>query len=150
MLTAVNVTFDYPLTGIGADNFPIVSLRYSVFEAEPHSLWLKCSSEYGLPMIVFFALFVILILVRLRRRANLARAIGDTDGEAIATALNCSLFGFLATGTFTSQFLSEYMWAIIGLIGAFLATPLEPAAGIAPGLEREAEVVAAAGGESAA
>lgn len=125
MMTAVKVTLDYPLTGVGADNFTNVSLRYSDFDAEPHSLWLKCSSEYGIPMLVFFGLAVLLFLVRLRRRANLARSLGDKDGEALATALSCALFGFLATGTFTSQFLSEYLWAIIGLIGAFLATPVE-------------------------
>lgn len=125
MTVAVKMTLDYPLTGVGADNFPIVSNRHSVFAAEPHSLWLKCSSEYGLPMLVFFILVVGLLLMRLRKRAALFRSLGDKDGEAMATALNCALFGFLATGSFTSQFLSEYMWAIIGLIGAFLATPVE-------------------------
>jgi hypothetical protein len=134
MRTAVRVTLDYPLTGVGADNFPIVSNRHSVFMAEPHSLWLKCSSEYGIPMLVFFGLVVLLLLVRLRRRASLLRTLGDRDGEAFATALSCALFGFLATGTFTSQFLSEYMWAIIGLIGAFLATPVEtPVTATTPG-----------------
>ncbi len=125
MTVAVKMTLDYPLTGVGADNFPVVSNRHSIFTAEPHSLWLKCSSEYGLPMLVFFVLVVGLLLMRLRKRAALFRALGDKDGEAMATALNCALFGFLATGTFTSQFLSEYMWAIIGLIGAFLATPVD-------------------------
>ncbi len=125
MMTAVKVTLDYPITGVGGDNFTRVALRYSDFDSEPHSLWLKCSSEYGIPMVVFFGLICLLFLVRLRRRANLMRALGDKDGEALATALSCALFGFLATGTFTSQFLSEYLWAIIGLIGAFLATPVE-------------------------
>lgn len=125
MITAVKVTLDYPLTGVGADNFPYVALRYSVFSAEPHTLWLKCSAEYGIPMLVFFLLIVILFLVRLRRRAAIAKALGDRDGEAMATALSCALFGFLATGSFTSQFLSEYLWAIMGLVGAFLATPIE-------------------------
>jgi len=132
MLTAVRVTLEYPLTGVGADNFPDVSLRYSVYNAEPHSLWLKCSSEYGIPMLVFFMLICGLFFVRLRRRAALLRALGDKDGEALATALSCALFGFLATGSFTSQFLSEYMWAIIGLIGAFLATPVPTALPEAP------------------
>ncbi len=125
MVVAIRVTLDYPLTGVGADNFPIVSNRHSVFSAEPHSLWLKCSSEYGMPMLVFFVLLVFLFLSRLRQRAKLARALGDRGGEALATTLSCALVGFLATGTFTSQFVSEYMWSIIGLIGAFLATPLE-------------------------
>ena len=34
--------------------------------------------------------------------------------------------GFLATGTWTSQFLSEYLWAIFALAGAFLAMPWSP------------------------
>jgi hypothetical protein len=99
-------------------------------------------------MVVFFALIVSLFLVRLRRRASLARVLGDRDGEALATTLSCALFGFLATGSFTSQFVSEYLWAIIGLIGAFLATPLQPAPGAVPGLDREAEAVVAMGGPS--
>jgi O-antigen ligase len=132
MLTAVKVTLDHPVTGVGADNFPIVSNRHSVFAAEPHSLWLKCSSEYGLPMLVFFVLVVGLMLVRLRRRAALHRSLGDKDGEALATALSCALFGFLASGSFTSQFLSEYMWAIMGLVGAFLATPVDTAKVLPP------------------
>ncbi len=125
MKTAVDVTLDYPVTGVGPSNFPIVSSRYSVFNAEPHSIWLKCSSEYGLPMLVFFLLLVGRLLFRLRASAALARRAGDRQTEALATTLNCALFGFLATGSFTSQFLSEYMWAIIGLIGAFLATPVQ-------------------------
>jgi hypothetical protein len=144
MRTAVEITLDYPLTGIGADNFTYVSPRYSAYTAEPHSLWLKCSAEYGMPMLVFFVLVVGLFLLRLRRRATLARAVGDKDGEALSIALSCALFGFLATGSFTSQFLSEYLWAIIGLIGAFLATPLEPAPGVSPELGREIEAAAAA------
>jgi O-Antigen ligase len=137
MTVAVKMTLDYPLTGVGADNFPIVSNRQSIFTAEPHSLWLKCSSEYGVPMFVFFVLVVALFLLRLRRRAALYRSLGDKDGEAMATALSCALFGFLATGTFTSQFLSEYMWAIIGLIGAFLATPVDTAKVLPPTPRRE-------------
>lgn len=144
MVTAVKITLDYPLTGIGSDNFQVISLRYSQFNLEPHSLWLKCSAEYGIPMLVFFALICGLFLLRLRRRATLAHALGDKDGEAMSTALSCALFGFLATGSFTSQFLSEYLWAIIGLVGAFLATPLEPRPGTEPGLEQEIEAAAAA------
>lgn len=141
MLTAVKVTFDYPLTGVGADNFPAVSQRHSVFSAEPHSLWLLCSAEYGLPMLVFFVLVVGLFLVRLRKRATLFRSIGDKDGEAMATALSCALVGFLATGTFTSQFLSEYLWAILGLIGAFLATPVDAAKVLVPAPRPESRAV---------
>jgi len=143
MKTAVDVTLDYPLTGVGPSNFPIVSNRYtSEFMAEPHSLWLKCSSEYGLPMLIFFLLLVGRLLFRLRATAAAARRRGDRQTEALATTLNCALFGFLATGSFTSQFLSEYMWAIIGLIGAFLATPVQQVAPEGEPVDEDASLLA--------
>jgi hypothetical protein len=51
-----------------------------------------------------------------------AREEGDRKTEALATALNCSMVGFLLPASFLSQFLSEYFWAIVGLAGAFLAS----------------------------
>jgi hypothetical protein len=57
----------------------------------------------------------------LRRIAKKARLDKDKDTERLATALCCAIVGFLATGSFTSQFLSEYLWSIIGLSGAFIA-----------------------------
>ncbi|MDH3591044.1 MAG: O-antigen ligase family protein, partial [Planctomycetota bacterium] len=129
MHTAVEVTLDFPLTGVGPAVFPHASRRYSAFTAEPHSLWLKCSAELGLPMLIFFLMLVARLLWRLNKVAGAARLRGDKDTEHFSTALSCALVGFLATGTFTSQFMSEYMWAIIALIGAFLATPIEQATG---------------------
>lgn len=125
MMTAVDVTLDFPITGVGPGVFWIASQRYSQFSAEPHSLWLKCSAELGLTMLIFFVMLVGRSLWRLRQVSKLARAHGDKQTEGFATALSCALVGFLATGSFTSQFMSEYMWAIIALIGAFLATPYE-------------------------
>ena len=52
-----------------------------------------------------------------------AAAKNDKETEAFCTMLSCAIVGFLATGTFTSQFLSQYLWSIFALTGAFLATP---------------------------
>ena len=123
MLTALKVTRDYPLTGCGPDNFVIVSTHYSQFDAEPHSIWLKCSAEYGLPMFAFFVLLVFSFLRQLHRAAREARRTADRQTEALALSLSCAIVGFLATGTFTSQFLSQYLWSIFALAGAFLASP---------------------------
>lgn len=124
MKLALRVTFEYPLFGVGPDCFPLVSTRYqSQFRAEPHSIWLKISSEHGLPMLFFFLYVVYRLLRDLRRRAREAREAGDRETEALATALSCALVGYLGAGSFTSQFLGEYLWAIIGLAGAFLAKP---------------------------
>jgi hypothetical protein len=121
MLVAVDVTLDYPIFGVGPNNFPSVALTYDWRATEPHSLWLKASAEYGLTMLIFFIGIIISTCTALRRIAKKARLDKDKDTERLATALCCAIVGFLLTGTFTSQFLSEYLWAIIGLSGAFIA-----------------------------
>lgn len=123
METAWRVTMAHPFTGVGPDNFWKYSAKYGRFSAEPHSIWLKCSSEYGLPMLFFFLWIIGSLLLGLRNRARLARERKDKETEAFCTMLSCAIVGFLATGTFTSQFLSQYLWAIFALTGAFLATP---------------------------
>jgi putative inorganic carbon (HCO3(-)) transporter len=121
MLVAVDVTLDYPIFGVGPNNFPAVALTYDWRATEPHSLWLKASAEYGLTMLIFFIGVLVATCTALRRIAKKARRNKDKDTERLATALCCAIIGFLATGSFTSQFLSEYLWAIIGLSGAFIA-----------------------------
>jgi len=121
MATAVEVTLDYPIFGVGPANFPHVALAYDWRAVEPHSIWLKCSSEFGLTMLVFFIAILVSLCTTLRRIAMAARARNDKDTEGLATALACAIFGFVATGSFTSQFLSEYLWAIIAVSGAFIA-----------------------------
>lgn len=121
MLVAVDVTLDYPIFGVGPNNFPSVALTYDWRATEPHSLWLKASAEYGLTMLIFFIGVVFSTCTALRRIAKKAKRDKDKDTERLATALCCAIVGFLATGSFTSQFLSEYLWSIIGLSGAFIA-----------------------------
>jgi hypothetical protein len=125
MRIAWQVTLRHPLLGCGADNFPRYSRLFGRLNADPHSIWLKCSSEYGLPMLAFFVYTAGRMLNRLRRAAREATARGDRDTERFAVALACAIFGFLAAGTFTSQFMSQYLWALVGLAGAFLATPAD-------------------------
>lgn len=119
------ITLDHPLIGVGPDNSVLVAaergLRSGAGGVETHSIWLKCSAEYGLPMLAFFVILIARLLYRLRRRAAKARAAGDGETEFLAVSLSCAIVGFLATGTFTSQFLSEYLWSIIMLAFAFLA-----------------------------
>ncbi|MEE8104340.1 MAG: O-antigen ligase family protein [Planctomycetota bacterium] len=122
MKNAIDVTLKYPLTGVGPNNFWKHVSKYGG-TAEPHSIWLKCSAEYGLPMLFFFLWIIGSLLLRLRNKARVARARGDKETESFCTMLSCAIVGFLATGTFTSQFLSQYLWSIFALAGAFLATP---------------------------
>jgi len=122
MIAAVDVTLDYPLTGVGPANFPYVATRYHEFAAEPHSIWLKCSAEFGIPALILFVGVIASVVLALRRIAARARRMGDKHTEALAVALCCSVVGFVASGTFTSQFLSEYLWCIVAVAGAFIAS----------------------------
>ncbi|MHC4956752.1 MAG: O-antigen ligase family protein [Planctomycetota bacterium] len=118
----VAVTLDHPITGIGPDNFPHIAMNYGHWKGlEPHVIWLKASAEYGIPMLILFILIIFFVLRALSREAKAARLDGDTDTEALATALACSLVGFLAAGTFRNQFLSEFFWATMAVVGAFVA-----------------------------
>lgn len=118
----VRMSLDHPIVGVGPGNFRYMSQNYGHWqENEPHSIWLKASAEYGFPVLILFTLLFLLLVRRLSQEAKLARLEGDRESELLATSLACSLVGFLATATFSSQFLSEFYWAICAVSGAFLA-----------------------------
>jgi len=111
-----------PIVGVGPGNFPYLAMTYDHwYPAEPHNIWLKAAAEYGFPMLTLFALTLLMILRNLGRERKRARLEGDRETEMLATALSCAIIGFCATATFTSVFVSEYLWAIIGVAGAFIA-----------------------------
>ena len=137
MKIAFDVTLDNPVFGVGPDNILAASATYGLLSkrgggVEPHMLWLKGSAEYGIPGILFFITVVFTTVWRLRRLAREAKMAGDKHRSALATALHCAIVGFLATGTWTSQFLSEYLWAILALSGAFIAMPWSPPETVQP------------------
>jgi probable O-glycosylation ligase (exosortase A-associated) len=128
MKFGVDLTLEHPVVGVGLDNSAKVASDFGHrldrpgVGIETHCIWLKCSSEHGIPMLVFFLGVVGTLLVRLRAEAREARSAGDPQTEHMATALSCSLVGFLVTATFGNQFLNEYLWSIITLAFAFLST----------------------------
>jgi probable O-glycosylation ligase (exosortase A-associated) len=119
----VEMTLDYPITGVGGRNFKHMVMHYGhPTPHDPHNIWLKASAEYGFPMLALFILTAWYLLRRLGRERKLAKARGDRETEKLAIALACSIVGFLATTTFLSQFLSEYFWGLCALSGAFIAS----------------------------
>lgn len=122
MRIAVDVAMDHPIVGVGNGAFPPISSSYGApAPLEPHSIWLKSAAEYGFPMLILFVLFVVRLLRSVSAERKRAVAAGDRRTERMAIALQCSIVGFLAPASFTSQFLSEYFWAICALAGAFVA-----------------------------
>jgi O-antigen ligase len=125
----VGLTLDNPLVGVGPDNSSVVAADKGYRSDRPgvgiemHNIWLKCSTEYGIPMLVAFVGTIASLLWRLSRRARRAKAAADRETEMLAVCLSGSIVGFVTTGTFTSKFASEYLWSIFMLAFAFLATP---------------------------
>lgn len=119
----INMTLAHPVTGVGPDNFNHMAVAHGHYKNnEPHNIWLKCSGEYGLPMLVMFILTILFLLKGLKRERRFARASGDRETEMMSMALSCAIVGFLAAQTFLSMFLSEFMWSLFGVAGAFLAS----------------------------
>ena len=147
MLTAIDVTLDYPIFGVGPSNYPLIAPAYNDTASEPHSIWLKCSAEFGFTMLVFFVAIVARIVKQLLVVARSARREKEKETEGMATALACAIVGFLATGTFTSQFLSEYLWSIIAVSGAFLASEAVRTKAPKATADAEAPVLAGAAAE---
>jgi len=131
----VHMTRDYPVFGVGPGSFPDVAARYSHNQHEPHTLWVKCSAELGIPMLAFFLMCLAYLSWNLRHITKTARKKRDLETADLAMALLCGIWGFLLTGSFTSQFLSEYLWNMIALAATFItaeklrAATRPPAAG---------------------
>lgn len=120
--TGVDMALSNPITGVGPANFPYLAQSYGHWAPhEPHNIWLKAAGEFGFPMLTLFVLTILLMLRNLGKERRLARLEGDRETEHLATALACAIVGFCATATFTSVFVSEYLWAIIAVSGAFIA-----------------------------
>ena len=120
---ALKAALDNPVVGVGPRNFQHVAPIYGSTGdlMVSHSLWLQAAAEFGFPMLITFVVLIVYLLMKLGRERRAARQRKDSETEMLATALACSLIGFLAAGTFTSQFMAPYLWGLLGVIGAFIA-----------------------------
>jgi len=116
------MALDHPIVGVGPGNFKYIVMSYGhPGQHDPHNIWIKAATEYGFPMLILFLMILGLLLRGLMSEAKRSRVEGDREADLMATALACSIVGFLASATFTSHFLSEYFWATTAVAGAFLA-----------------------------
>lgn len=123
----------HPVRGVGAGNFPIVSVHYlfapgtlteSRFIVDQpqvtHNMYLNVLAEEG---IVGLALFAAILLFSLRcftiawRRF---RQSGDRDLEILSYALFTGLVGFLAASFFLSEEFSKQLWILLAFGPALL------------------------------
>jgi O-antigen ligase len=122
-----------PLVGVGAGNFPVVSVHYllqpgaiehgAFFISTPkvtHNSYLEVWAELG---IVGLALFVTILVFCVRSALRAARGLanGDVRMEFISRAVFVALVGMLATDFFGSREYVKELWLLLALGPALLA-----------------------------
>jgi O-antigen ligase len=124
---------DYPVTGVGLNNYPLVTADYTrqpgqlervqkIVERPTvvHNLYLQVLVETGL---IGFALFMFIVLAALRaawRASRLAERRGDEELEALARAVFVAMIGMLAASFFISDQVDRRLWLVLALGPAVL------------------------------
>ena len=111
LIRSVIVSLRHPLLGIGMDNFHILSLREQV----SHNAYTQLSADMGLPALVFYVLFMLSTLKRLRA---IERETFDDRKRSrvyyLAVGLQASVVGYMVSSFFASV---AYLWYIYYLVG---------------------------------
>lgn len=122
---AWGVIQDYPVFGVGPNNFQVVFRRYS---PEPdrfrvaHNAYLQIASESGVPALLLFLAAIGVTLWRLQRlRAYLVRDLGPVRtaevawAEIFARMLQISILAYLVGSMFLNTAYTELIYTLIGL-----------------------------------
>jgi putative inorganic carbon (hco3(-)) transporter len=111
LIRSVIVSLRHPLLGVGMDNFHILSLREQV----SHNAYTQLSADMGLPALVFYVLFMLSTLKRLRA---IERETFDDRKRSrvyyLAVGLQASVVGYMVSSFFASV---AYLWYIYYLVG---------------------------------
>lgn len=119
MMGALRATTDNPVFGLGPDGWLQVVHIYGDGEHNPHSIYLKLSSETGFTGLFIYLAVLFMTYWRCMAARKLAARRKDKRAERMATALITAIIGLLAAMTFLNYPFSEYLWAWICLANAF-------------------------------
>ena len=110
---SIELTFSYPLFGVGPGMFPVASAEASKKEneralwRETHNSFTQISSETGIPGLALYLLIIVLTggsLWKTLQAGNRAKPGSETSELGlIAGALGCSLLSMIITGIFSSS-----------------------------------------------
>ncbi len=115
MRSAYFCTLDHPLFGVGPLCWEGISPSYTGLDKlmQPHSMWLLCSAETGLPGLAMLLIILGVTLLRLLFLARRARLAGNTDRSALARALFISISGYSIGLTFLNHYYMELWWGLL-------------------------------------
>jgi O-antigen ligase len=126
---ALSYSLHNPLLGLGVGGFGVEFvhennrtahiMRYMVNEQfwhpvfiGTHNMYLELTSNTGIPGLIFFVCFYITMMRYLHREEMRYIEEGDTQGEALASALMVSLIGFILCAVFLHALTQKIWWMI--------------------------------------
>jgi len=119
MTGAFHATLDRPITGWGPDGWLMVASLYSTIVANPHSIWLKISSETGLVGLAIYLGIIAFTYFRMMLLYNLAKRMRDRQAMLLSSCLITGILGYYSALTFLNAPFNEYLWAWICLAHAW-------------------------------
>ncbi len=128
----IRMANEYPLTGVGPNNFIYVNTRVYLSELREvqHNVFIQALSELGYPGLFLF-LAMILFCFRNHKRVREVlqkKSINDPFLEGLSHGLDICLLGFVANGFFITVLYYPFFWMLLVLGVALLDTVnrLEP------------------------
>jgi hypothetical protein len=126
MKRALTGIMEYPITGVGAGDFP----SYSGIWREVHMTYLQIGAEGGIPVLILYLLFMFsgfTNLSKLKKKPNL-----DPEVKLFIGALTSSLVGFMVGASFAPEAYQFFPFFTIAYVSALNATVEEQSAGNTP------------------
>lgn len=120
MQGALRATLDNPVFGLGPDGWLQVVHVYGDGVHNPHSIYLKLSSETGITGLVIYLAVIGMTFGRCVRGRRLALKNGDKRAWTFITAFMTCITGLLAAMTFLNYPFNEFLWAWICLANSFV------------------------------
>lgn len=118
MIGAWHATLDNPIFGLGPDGWLQVVDIYGDGYHNPHSIYLKLSSETGFIGLALYFALLMLTYIRVMRIVNIARKKNDIDYMRLGIGIVMCIIGLLAAMTFLNRPFHEYLWSWIILANA--------------------------------
>lgn len=111
MTGALRATMDRPITGYGPDGWLMVANVYTSMTANPHSIWLKISSETGLVGLAIYVGMIAFTYFRMMLLFGLAKRMRDKQAMLLSSCLITGILGYYAALSFLNSPFNEYLWA---------------------------------------
>jgi putative inorganic carbon (hco3(-)) transporter len=110
----IEIMNDYPVTGIGFDNWLVYyRTRYNPVGELPHNIFVEAGSELGYPGLLALVAMIIATFVLNRRTRVLALSLGSENGEFLwnmGHGLDGALIGFMVSGFFVTVLYYPFFW----------------------------------------